>query len=306
MKRYVSLLLILCCSCVKNPAGFGAYSSANEIIEHNIEYKHAEAPATGKFLYSDSPDIQKAMNEYMDKGKAPIIRKPGFEIYPYEESEPVMYCQPLRACDVELEAGEELLGIALGDTVRWDIETIFSGDKENLIPHVVIKPKETDLATNLVISTTKRTYHIGLISSEKNYARRFKFYYPREFVSEKVSKEQIEAKKSTESKTNTVSDLPVLSADNLNFDYSIEGDSSLSWRPVRAFDDGIHVYIQMPRIMNSHEAPVLMVRQGGTNSVSMVNYRVKKNYYVVDRLFNEAMLLLGVGDHQEKVMIINE
>ena len=244
------------------------------------------------------------MTEYLQKGKAPIVRKPGFEIYPFEESEPVMYCQPLRACDVELEEGEEILGIALGDNVRWDVQTIFSGDKENLIPHVVVKPKDLELTSNMVISTTKRTYHMGLVSSEKDYARRFKFYYPREFVSERVSKEQIEAKKSSETKVNTISDLPVLSADNLNFNYSIEGDSSLNWRPVRAFDDGTHVYIQMPQIMTSHEAPVLMVKRDGVNSVSMVNYRVKKNYYVVDRLFTEAMLLLGVGDHQERIMII--
>ncbi|MCC6932127.1 MAG: P-type conjugative transfer protein TrbG [Deltaproteobacteria bacterium] len=244
--------------------------------------------------------------DYVQKGKAPIIKKPGFEIYPFEESEPLLHCQPLRACDVELEAGEEILGIALGDTVRWDVQTIFSGDKDNLIPHVVVKPKDLDVTSNMVISTTKRTYHMGLISSSEEYARRFKFYYPREFITQRASKEELQENKRKEEQKNAIAELPTLSADNINFNYSIEGGSSLNWRPVRAFDDGVHVYIQMPQIMKSDEAPVLMVKRDSTNSVVMVNYRVKNNYYVVDRLFNEAMLLLGVGDDQEKVMIIKE
>jgi type IV secretory pathway VirB9-like protein len=38
----------------------------------------------------------------------------------------------------------------------------------------------------------------------------------------------------------------------------------------------------------------------------MVNYRVKDNIYIVDRLFDRAALLLGVGKHQTKVEIVRE
>ena len=38
----------------------------------------------------------------------------------------------------------------------------------------------------------------------------------------------------------------------------------------------------------------------------MVNYRVKGDTYIVDRLFDRAALLLGVGKHQEKVEITRQ
>jgi type IV secretion system protein VirB9 len=38
----------------------------------------------------------------------------------------------------------------------------------------------------------------------------------------------------------------------------------------------------------------------------MVNYRVKGNIYIVDRLFNKAALLLGTGRHQIYFWIVRE
>ena len=38
----------------------------------------------------------------------------------------------------------------------------------------------------------------------------------------------------------------------------------------------------------------------------MVNYRVKDNMYIVDRLFDRAALLLGSGKHQTKVELIRK
>ena len=72
-------------------------------------------------------------------------------------------------------------------------------------------------------------------------------------------------------------------------------------QPIRAFDDGSHVYIQMPPRMKSSEAPALLVDAG--SGTQMVNYRVKGNYYVVDRLVTDAILVSGVGRDQDRVTI---
>ena len=58
-------------------------------------------------------------------------------------------------------------------------------------------------------------------------------------------------------------------------------------------------YIQMPAETIHRELPVLVVK--GPNGSEMVNYRVKENMYIVDRLFDRAALLLGSGKHQVKV-----
>jgi type IV secretion system protein VirB9 len=73
------------------------------------------------------------------------------------------------------------------------------------------------------------------------------------------------------------------------------------WKPIRAFDDGSHVYIQMPAGMKTTEAPALLINAG--SGTQMANYRVAGNYYVVDRLFSDAILVSGVGRDQDRVTI---
>ena len=86
----------------------------------------------------------------------------------------------------------------------------------------------------------------------------------------------------------------------LNFAYTVAGPN-VPWKPIRAFDDGSHVYVQMPAGMKSSEAPALLINAG--SGTQMVNYRVKGNYYVVDRLFSDAILVSGVGRDQDRVTI---
>jgi type IV secretory pathway VirB9-like protein len=98
----------------------------------------------------------------------------------------------------------------------------------------------------------------------------------------------------------TVVKIATVEPAQLNFSYKIDG-ANVPFRPVRAFDDGSHVYIQMSPEMKTSEAPALLIAAGG--GTQMVNYRVEGNYYVVDRLFNQAVLVSGVGRQQDRVTI---
>jgi type IV secretion system protein VirB9 len=92
-----------------------------------------------------------------------------------------------------------------------------------------------------------------------------------------------------------------VAVETLDFDYSIEGDRR-PWRPVRAFDDGRQVFIQFPATIASGEAPPLFVL-GADGAAELVNYRMRGNYYVVDRLFSAAELRLG-EKRQQVVRIV--
>jgi type IV secretion system protein VirB9 len=81
------------------------------------------------------------------------------------------------------------------------------------------------------------------------------------------------------------------------------GDSAI--RPVRVFDDGKKTYIQISEAAKNREAPVLVVI-GSDGKQEMVNYRVKNDMYIVDRLFERAQLLLGSGKKALKVEIERE
>jgi type IV secretion system protein VirB9 len=73
------------------------------------------------------------------------------------------------------------------------------------------------------------------------------------------------------------------------------------WRPLRAFDDGLKVYIEFPRGIAQGEMPPLFVL-GPKGDAELVNYR-HQNYYIVDRLFAAAELRLG-DDGGKKIRIV--
>jgi type IV secretion system protein TrbG len=78
-----------------------------------------------------------------------------------------------------------------------------------------------------------------------------------------------------------------------------------SLKPVRVFDDGEKTFIQISRETQTREAPVLVVL-GSNGKQEMVNYRVKGDMYIVDRLFDRAELILGTGKKAQKVEIERE
>lgn len=82
-----------------------------------------------------------------------------------------------------------------------------------------------------------------------------------------------------------------LDINRLHFGYAISGDNP-SWRPVRVFDDGAQVFIAFPKTITHDEAPPLFVT-GAEGRTQLVNYRMRRNYYIVDRLFTAAELRLG-------------
>src|ERR1044072_8509540 len=78
------------------------------------------ALGAGAALAGTRPDpaIEDAARQFASTGKAPVIDRSDSVIYPCGESQPVLQCTPLRACDVELEAGEGVPRVAGRGTPR--------------------------------------------------------------------------------------------------------------------------------------------------------------------------------------------
>jgi type IV secretion system protein TrbG len=106
------------------------------------------------------------------------------------------------------------------------------------------------------------------------------------------------------SQRNPIAELPNSPVDSLCFDYRIKGKND-ALKPVRVFDDGQKTFLQISRETQTREAPVLVVL-GGDGKQEMVNYRVKGDMYIVDRLFDRAELILGSGRKAQKVEIERE
>ena len=194
-----------------------------------------------------------------------------------------VYASPGRVTVVSLQPGEELVTVAAGDTVRWIVGDTSSGTGADLRVSVLVKPTRSNLKTNLVITTSRRTYLIELTSTEKAWMASVSWDYPKDRML--TLQRQAQA-------AQTAAPIDAgLSLEKIRFRYGISG-SNPPWKPLRAFDDGEKVYIQFPAGIAQGELPPMFVI-GAQGDGQLVNYRFRSPYYIVDRLFGAAELRLG-------------
>ena len=226
-------------------------------------------------------------------------RKAGYinaiQVYPFTKGALYrLYTAVNQVSDIALQPGEKLLSVSAGDTVRWVVGDTTSGEGTGQQVHILVKPIAADLRTNLVITTDRRTYHLELESTDATYMSALSWTYPEAelFAIARRNEDALSG-----------SSIPVdagSSFEKLNFGYRIEGRAP--WKPVRAFDDGSKVYIQFGGSLPKGEAPPLFVASS-KGEPALVNYRVRNNTYIVDRLFAVAELRLG-RDPQSIIRII--
>ena len=208
------------------------------------------------------------------------------QVYPYTEGALYrLYAAPGQVSDIALQPGEELISVSAGDTVRWVVGDTRSGGPEGERAHVLVKPISSGLSTNLMIATDRRTYHLELESTSGSYMAALSWRYPQD---------ELENLRGRNTRAKMRADGTIargLTLGDLSFDYRIEGDRP-DWRPVRVFDDGSYVFIQMPASIATTDAPPLFV-VGSRGDAQLVNYRVRGQYYIVDRLFARAELRHG-------------
>jgi type IV secretion system protein VirB9 len=217
--------------------------------------------------------------------------------YPYSDGALYqVYAAPGQVTDIALEPGEALVGsgpVAAGDTVRWIIGDTTSGSGLSRRVHILLKPTLKDIATNLVINTDRRTYHLELRATPATYMASVSWTYPQDQLI------ALEGQSSAADQAQPVAG--GIDIDALNFRYAISGDQA-PWRPVRAFDDGTKVYIEFPAGIGQGEMPPLFVI-GPAGGGELVNYRVSGRHMIVDRLFGAAELKMGDKTSQKTVRI---
>lgn len=236
------------------------------------------------------------------KSIAPVTGPNGSIKFLYGAQQPSIVCAVLQVCDVALQAGEQVNSINLGDTARWTVEPAVTGSGAGEVQHLIIKPLDVGLETSMVVTTNRRTYHLRLRSHRSQYMPQVAFTYPEEAM---AKWEAIKAREGRDRDDRTLPETREYMG-NLSFDYEVSG--SAAWKPVRVYNDGRKTIIQMPSTMAQTEAPALLVvrKDGGVftdDETVMVNYRVQGDRYIVDSVFDKAILIAGVGSSQDRVTI---
>jgi len=199
-----------------------------------------------------------------------------------------VYTAPGAVTDIALQPGESLISVAAGDTVRWVIGDTTSGSGTEKRTHILVKPFASGLATNLVITTDRRSYHVQLAATSRTAMAALSWTYPADQL--------IALRRAAEQAAAAAPVSEGLSVDSLHFNYAISGDQA-AWRPLRAFDDGQQTFVEFPASIAVGEAPPFFI-VGPTGEAELANYRVRGRFYVIDRIFDVAELRLGSKKQQ--------
>jgi P-type conjugative transfer protein TrbG len=292
---------------LSSPAGGTAAEKGSE-VPPNWKPPHAE-------LNNAAVSAAAVAQQWETGGGTPTPGPDGRVLYVFGQGMPVMVCAPLRVCAVELQAGEHLQSQPqIGDSRRWEITPVMSGSGLDQTPLLVVKPIEPGLETDLIIPTDRRTYVVRLVSDPSRFVSRLAFHYPADDRAkwatfqaqqdaatrdaEAVAEQQRAQELAKDRQVGAVM-MAENALDNLYFDYKLSGNAAC--RPERVLDDGEHTYLIFPNDGRFRELPTLLLLVKG--KTELVNFRVDRRRYIVDRLFDKAILVVGVGKKQTRVTI---
>lgn len=227
-----------------------------------------------------------ALPLYAQQGPLPMPLDTRLVIFRYDPNDSyLILTRPGAVTHVALDADEIVVALALGDTVQWIVQ-----DKG---PHLFVKPVRPDLFTSGTLVTNRRTYQLALRSSPEGGA-----WYQRVSWSQPdlVAIARERPANTSGSAAPAVKEVPAQAAasaqrlplERLNFGYTMEGTAP--FRPALVMDDGRFTYIRMPRPLQ--EMPGLFVA-GESGLGELVNYTLRGDFLVVQRLAHRFMLRLG-------------
>jgi type IV secretion system protein VirB9 len=243
---------------------------------------------------------------YLSKSDKPVQN--GFAtFYQYRQyDEPTIRCAPGHITEIVLANDEKVTAATVGDSVRWMVVPEQNKIRVKACPQgcatgvgaaaaqPAVAAAPTVYASNLVIDTDRRTYHLKLQAGPLARAMEsFVFWYPEDIAAAEAARADAMRRAAAQASADP---LP-----HLNFNYRITGPS-VPWKPVQAFDDGSHEYLLFSSTAAlESDMPSLYVGRGSEQE--LVNYQVQQNYYVVDRLYADAALTQGAGSDRQTVRI---
>jgi P-type conjugative transfer protein TrbG len=275
----------------------------------HIVYRYVPVPLPGQLMTLDSESHKNADNTEKKENSVDTVNAANTQAtqtprsanyinaiasFPYMDGALYqVYTAPLKVTDIELAPGEKLSSVVGGDTLRWQLQTIKSSSGDSGSTHIIVKPMQADLESNIVIITDKHAYHISLQSKKDTYMASVKWNYPSDNININSGAED------TSGQTAVDRSLPPVNMNKLNFNYQLylmKGHQPV-WTPKSVFNDGQKTYIQFPAHLQ--RMPILFVASlssKGKKLVQPIDYRKVGDYFIIDQIFRVGELQLGQTD----------
>lgn len=201
----------------------------------------------------------------------------------------LVLAKPKAVTHIQFAADEVIQSVAAGDTANWEFTP--TRNRKNLF----IKPRFDDQETSLTVITDKRSYQFVLRSTGdgKKWYQRVSWIYSRDLVltveGADAAESPVAAPAVAASAAKPPTDTEIgIEPSSLHFGYQISGDAE--FRPRVVFDDGRFTYFKMPSNLQDLPALFAVIQD---KDYSLVNFEVKGDYLVAQRLLPLAVLKLG-------------
>lgn len=282
------------------------------------QWKQAIAtPPEAKLSERTRAGMQQALVTAWQAGRLqtlpPIAGSNGEILYPYGNSLPTLVTAPLHTSIIVLQPGSNPAEATGAPTSEWTIHTVYAGNQ----PELTIMPKFSGLHTDLVIPGTSATgkplnYVIQITSDTAHYTPVLGFYYPDSDVRHWQRTKQAALSGQDHAKAMTVSELPDLSVNDLDFNWSIHCSGG-GWfsnsdcsdvKPIRVFSDQNHTYLQFkPNQASDGGIPAIMA-ENNDGQPAIINTQFKDGYYIVDSVPHKILLISGKNSDKRIVKIV--
>ena len=226
-------------------------------------------------------------------------------VFSYDENNTfTVLAMPGNITDIQLNEGEKVTALAMGDSVQWVTAKTDS--------HIFIKPTRSNIYTSATLVTDQRTYQLTLRASPDGgkWYQRVSWKYPELIImkqseveaqakAQKIASDAIlaeEKKRQADSMAITISKAPGNPVENLNFDYTVQGNAE--FKPTQVLDDGKVTYLKMNKKLQEWPATFIVDEN---NVTEVINPLRDGDFIKVTRLFKKCVLKLN----DKEVIITN-
>lgn len=167
---------------------------------------------------------------------------------------------------ITLESGEKANTMAMGNSSGWEI--VHNGNR------IFLRPLNKYAKTNMTLITNKRVYQFLLDAKNVDSMDDPAVFFETRFLYTDNNNAAFKV-------LDTANDDQIDFSDpsKYNFSYSYSGPSRIA--PIKIFDDGQFTYFEFPK-KNAEIPAIFYVDSDGYEG--LVNYRVKDNFIIIERL----------------------
>lgn len=133
-------------------------------------------------------------DDWARRNVEPVLTPGGKIVYVHGATLPSIVAVPYQVCDVELEQGETVNEVVVGDSARWLVDSGTSGSGASATVHLFVKPMDAGLETSAVVTTDRRVYHLRFVSKRTGHTPYVGFAYADSIRQKQAWKQQQDAK----------------------------------------------------------------------------------------------------------------